>query len=65
MTQRRFGLSKSRISAFEQCPKRLCLMVHKPELAPQDEDTDGLFATGHAVGAEACAQCAGGIMVEA
>lgn len=62
---RRFGLSKSRISAFEQCPTRLWLMVHRPELAPQDEDTDGLFATGHAVGAEACAQCAGGIMVEA
>ena len=33
MTQRRFGLSKSRINAFEQCPKRLWLMVHRPELA--------------------------------
>lgn len=65
MTARRIGLSKSRISAFEQCPKRLWLMVHRPELAPQDDDADGLFATGHAVGAEACAQCVGGIMVEA
>lgn len=65
MASRRFGLSKSRITAFEQCPKRLWLIVHRPDLADADEDTDGRFATGHAVGAEACAQCGGGIMVEA
>ena len=28
----RHGLSKSRIAAFEQCPKRLWLQVHRPDL---------------------------------
>lgn len=65
MTGSRFGLSKSRISAFEQCPKRLWLMAHRPDLAPQEEVVDGRFAAGHAVGAEACAQCIGGVMVDA
>lgn len=29
---RAFGLSKSLVSAYEQCPKRLWLMTHRPEL---------------------------------
>lgn len=61
---RPIGLSKSRIAAFEQCPKRLWLMVHRPEVADAGDDDDGTFTRGHGVGAEACAQCAGGIMVE-
>ena len=61
---RPIGLSKSRIAAFEQCPKRLWLTVHRPEVADAGDDDDGTFTRGHGVGAEACAQCAGGIMVE-
>lgn len=62
---RRFGLSKSKIAAFEQCPKRLWLSVHRPELAEQDEGAAARFAVGHDVGAIACALLPDGIMVEA
>lgn len=62
---RRFGLSKSKITAFEQCPKKLWLATHRPELAQQDEGAETRFATGHVVGDEACRQGAGGVMVEA
>ena len=65
----RHGLSKSRITAFEQCPKRLWLQVHARELAVEDAGAEARFAAGHAVGEEACRQCAevhgGGVMVEA
>lgn len=62
---RHFGLSKSKITMFEQCPKRLWLSVHRPELAEQDEGADARFATGHEVGAIACALLPNGVMVEA
>jgi CRISPR/Cas system-associated exonuclease Cas4 (RecB family) len=62
---RRFGLSKSKITMFEQCPKRLWLSVHRPELAEQDEGAEARFATGHEVGAIACALLPDGVMVEA
>jgi len=45
------GLSKSRLMSFRQCPKRLWLDVHRPELAVHNPQTDANFATGHAVGA--------------
>jgi CRISPR/Cas system-associated exonuclease Cas4 (RecB family) len=62
---RRFGLSKSKITAFEQCPKRLWLSVHRRHLAKQDESAAARFATGHEVGAVACALLPDGVMVEA
>ncbi len=62
---RRFGLSKSKLTAFEQCPKRLWLSVHRRELAEQDEGTEARFATGHEVGAIACALLPDGVMIEA
>ena len=61
----RHGLSKSRISAFEQCPKRLWLAVHRRELGQQDESATARFATGHEVGAAACALLPGGVMIKA
>jgi len=64
MTDRRVGLSKSRIAAFEQCPRRLWLQVHRPDAASGGSDADGTFARGNAVGEEACAQCPGGVLVE-
>lgn len=59
------GLSKSRITEFEQCPKRLWLSVHRPELAVIDGATKARFAMGHEVGSVACSLYPEGIMVEA
>lgn len=63
--QRRYGLSKSRIAAFEQCPKRLWLQVHRPKLAETDTSKELRFAAGHAVGDAACSLVPNGIMIEA
>lgn len=62
---RRYGLSKSKITKFEQCPKQLWLATHRPELAARDEDAEALFAAGHEVGALACALLPNGTMIEA
>lgn len=43
-------LSKSKLIAFRQCPKRLWLEVHRPELREDSAATQAAFATGHAVG---------------
>jgi hypothetical protein len=59
------GLSKSRITAFEQCPKKLWLSTHRPELAERDEGAEARFATGNKVGDLACELHPDGIMVEA
>lgn len=65
ITRGRHGLSKSRITAFEQCPKKLWLSVHKPADANWDERSFALFAGGNSVGDVACALHSGGVMVEA
>lgn len=44
------GLSKSRLMAFRQCPKRLWLERHRPELAIINAEQQAAFDTGHAVG---------------
>ena len=62
---RQFGLSKSRITAFEQCPRKLWLAVHRPELAIVDAGSQMRFAAGHETGAVACALHPDGVMVEA
>lgn len=61
----RFGLSKSKISAFEQCAKRLWLSVHRPKEAKFDEGSDLRFAVGNEVGEAACSLYPSGFMVEA
>ena len=43
-------LSKSKILAYLQCPKRLWLEVHKPGLRVDSSATTASFATGYAVG---------------
>ena len=43
-------LSKSKVLAFLQCPKRLWLEIHKPELIEDDPKRQALFDMGHAVG---------------
>lgn len=62
---RQFGLSKSKITSFEQCPKRLWLQTHRAELAELDAGAEARFAAGHEVGDAACALCPGGVMIEA
>ena len=43
-------LSKSRLLAYLQCPKRLWLSVHRQELARYSQATRQGFETGHRVG---------------
>jgi hypothetical protein len=43
------NLSKSKIIAFRQCPKRLWLEIHKPELR-DDSASEAAFAIGNEVG---------------
>lgn len=56
-------LSKSRIAAFEHCPKRLWLQIHAPQLAKVDDRTLRLFEAGHQVGVLARLRHADGILV--
>lgn len=43
-------LSKSKLLAFRQCPKRLWLELHSPELREDSSATQASFAVGHQVG---------------
>lgn len=56
-------LSKSKLMNFRQCPKRLYLEVHRPELAEVSEAMEQIFATGHQVGEIARQQHPGGILI--
>ena len=46
-------LSKSRLVAHRQCPKRLWLQVHRRDLAQRTEAMENRLAQGHLVGAAA------------
>jgi CRISPR/Cas system-associated exonuclease Cas4 (RecB family) len=56
-------LSKSRIAAFEHCPRRLWLQLHRPELARFDESTLRLFRAGHQIGELARLRYGNGVLV--
>lgn len=43
-------LSKSKLLAFRQCPKRLWLEMHQPALRQDSGTTQASFAAGHQVG---------------
>ena len=43
-------LSKSKVMAYLQCPKRLWLEVHRPDLRTDSSATAASFAAGHKVG---------------
>jgi len=60
-----YGLSKSKLTSFEQCARKLWLSKHRPELEVVDDDSQARFATGHEVGALACALLPNGVMVDA
>ncbi len=48
---RKPNLSKSKLISAWQCPKKLHLEKHNPELGVVSPQTESLFATGHRVGA--------------
>ena len=56
-------LSKSKIAAYEICPRRLWLQIHRPSLGQFDADTLRVFAAGHMVGELARARYPHGILV--
>jgi hypothetical protein len=58
----RCGLSKSKMLSGLQCPKRLYLEVHQPELA--DALDEAVFTAGHAVGDMARTLYPGGLLIE-
>ncbi len=58
-----YGLSKSKLMAYRQCPRRLWLTIHQPECAEETEDTTHAFAIGHQVGAVACDLHPGGRLI--
>lgn len=62
---RHWRLSKSKLTSFEQCPKRLWLQVHRPAEAAADDMAEARFEAGREVGAAACALCPDGIMIDA
>ena len=47
---KRHGLSKSRLLLHRQCPKRLWLRVHRPELEEVNDGNEARFSTGTYVG---------------
>ncbi len=59
------GLSKSRILAHRQCPRRLWLQIHRPELAEEDPWSAARFAAGHQVGDIARDLQPGGVLIDA
>ncbi|WP_131623702.1 hypothetical protein [Parafrankia sp. BMG5.11] len=60
---RSIRLSKSKIAAFQHCPRRLWLQVHRRHLAQFDEQTLALFTCGHQVGELARLRYRNGILV--
>lgn len=61
-----FGLSKSRIAAFEQCARRLWLQVHLPEAAAAgQDDAKQRLTAGNEVGTVARSLVTNGTLVEA
>jgi hypothetical protein len=60
------GLSKSRLMSFRQCPRRLWLEKHRPDLAEEIPGQQAVFATGHDVGdvARQLYDTGGGVLVD-
>lgn len=63
-SQLKYRLSKSKIAAFEHCPKRLWLQIHLRDAARFDADTLARFKVGHEVGAHAQRLIPDGVLVE-
>lgn len=59
-----YGLSKSRIAAWRQCPKRLWLQIHHPELSETSAPTERSFKIGYEVGEVAQGLFPNGILIQ-
>lgn len=59
----RYKLSKSRIAEYLQCPKRLYLSVHFPELKQESAGMQARFNAGHEVGRIAQQLYPDGVMI--
>jgi hypothetical protein len=57
------GLSKSKILSWLQCPKRLWLEVHRPEVAVYSTAAQRFFEIGHTVGEAAQTQFPDGVLI--
>ncbi len=42
----KYGLSKSKLMSFRQCPKKLWLEKHRPDLAEEDPGQQAIFDMG-------------------
>lgn len=58
------GLSKSRLTAWRQCPKRLWLQIHKPELMEVSQEDEQRFQVGYEVGDVAQQLYPNGILID-
>lgn len=59
-----YGLSKSRIVAWKQCPKRLWLQIHRRELLEFSDGTERGFQIGYEVGEVAQGLYPNGILIK-
>ncbi|MCB1805050.1 MAG: DUF2779 domain-containing protein [Candidatus Competibacteraceae bacterium] len=58
------GLSKSRLMDWRQCPRKLWLKTHRPELIDYDTDTETRFRIGFDVGERARALYPTGLLID-
>lgn len=59
-----FKLSKSKLLAYRQCPKRLWLQTHRPELAEVDDATLTIMASGTNAGEVFRSLYADGVLID-
>lgn len=65
-TRKSVGLSKSRVMAGIQCPKRLYLQTYQPELAtPTDSSQQAIYDQGTLIGILARDRFSGGLLISA
>ncbi len=60
------GLSKSKLMSFRQCPRKLWLEKHRPDLAAEIPGQQAVFALGHEVGdiARRLYDTGGGVLID-
>jgi len=58
------GLSKSRITAWRQCPKRLWLKIFRDDLLEESDQVKRLYQIGNEVGEIAQRLCPDGILIK-
>lgn len=59
------GLSKSRLMDWRQCPRKLWLKTHRPELTHYNTDTENRFRFGYDIGEQARALYPKGLLIDA